>query len=78
MQLIVEFRAEFRLPMPIAAAFRLPPKQTELPGRLLGVGVLLDCLALGFFGNVLRSKPAAKNRLKATKVQFQPCGELHL
>lgn len=39
---VMESNGDFRVPMPIAAAFRVFPKLTALPARLLGVGVLRE------------------------------------
>ena len=39
---VMEANADFRLPMPVASAFRLVPKLTTVPARLLGVGVLRE------------------------------------
>ncbi len=39
---VMQTNAEFRLPVLAAAAFRLFPKLTTLPARLLGVGVLRE------------------------------------
>lgn len=39
---VMQASGEFRVPMPVASAFRLFPKLTTLPARLLGVGVLRE------------------------------------